>query len=166
MSAPRPMRTDDALGVHLSPSVPSRSSASACTSLPEPPPRPEPALIRINQLLDRDPGGAWVTERDGELVGAALAIDRDGLWGLSLLVVHPEHQSAGLGRELLAPGARVRRRRPPRRGHPRLARRPRAAGLRARAGFAAHPSFRAARAARAASSGPGACATATRATSA
>ena len=58
-------------------------------SRPQPPPPAAAALVRIHQLIERDPGGAWVTERDGQLVGAALAIDRDGLWGLSLLVVDP-----------------------------------------------------------------------------
>ena len=43
-----------------------------------------------------------MAEADGQLVGAALAIVRGGLWGLSLLVVLPEHQSAGVGRALLA----------------------------------------------------------------
>ena len=35
------------------------------------------------------------------MVGAALALVREGVWGLSLLVVRPEHQSHGLGRALL-----------------------------------------------------------------
>ena len=30
---------------------------------PQPPPRPEAAVIRIHQLIERDPGGAWVSER-------------------------------------------------------------------------------------------------------
>jgi acyl-coenzyme A thioesterase PaaI-like protein len=51
--------------------------------------------------LETDPGGAWVAERDGALVGAALGIVREGLWGLSLLIVDPPAQSAGAGRELL-----------------------------------------------------------------
>ena len=46
--------------------------------------------IRIGRLLATDPAGAWVAERDGELVGCSLAIMRDGLWGLSLLVVRPD----------------------------------------------------------------------------
>jgi GNAT superfamily N-acetyltransferase len=68
---------------------------------PEPPPAPQPQLIRIHHLLERDAGGAWVAEDDGRVVGAALAIDRDGVWGLSLLVVLPGHQSQGIGRMLL-----------------------------------------------------------------
>jgi hypothetical protein len=38
---------------------------------------------------------------DGEVVGAALALVREGLWGLSLLIVREDHQSAGHGRALL-----------------------------------------------------------------
>ena len=96
------MRMDDALAVH---ELSVRSFSDLAERLHEPPQTPPPAevaLVRIHQLIERDPGGAWVTERDGGMAGAALAIDRDGLWGLSLLVVDPAHQSAGVGRALLA----------------------------------------------------------------
>jgi GNAT superfamily N-acetyltransferase len=96
------MRKDDALAVHMLAFKTFSELGERMHEPPQPPPRPEPAVIRIHQLIERDPGGAWVSERNGELVGAALALDRDGLWGLSLLVVDPEHQSAGLGRTLLA----------------------------------------------------------------
>jgi hypothetical protein len=43
-----------------------------------------------------------VAERDGALAGVALALLREGLWGLSLLVVDPPAQGEGAGRELLA----------------------------------------------------------------
>jgi GNAT superfamily N-acetyltransferase len=136
------MRKEDALAVHL---LAARTFAELGERLhdpPAPPPQAERQLIRINQLIDRDPGGAWVTERDGALAGAALAIDRDGLWGLSLLVVDPDHQSAGLGRELLARSLEYAG--GGRRGAIILAS-PDARALRAyaRAGFTAHPCFRA-----------------------
>jgi hypothetical protein len=60
------------------------------------------AAVRLRHLLATDPGGAWVAERDGGVAGCALALLREGIWGLSLLVVRPELQSAGVGRELLA----------------------------------------------------------------
>jgi GNAT superfamily N-acetyltransferase len=60
------------------------------------------SAIRYHRCLDSDPGGSWVAEHDGRIVACALAILREGVWGLSLLVVHPDHQSAGLGREILA----------------------------------------------------------------
>jgi GNAT superfamily N-acetyltransferase len=107
---------------------------------PHPAAPPAQALVRLQQLIERDPGGAWVAEQDGQIVGAAIAIDRDGLWGLSLLVVDPAHQSAGVGRALLsrsleyAGGGR--------RGAVILASQdPRALRAYARAGFAGHPSF-------------------------
>jgi GNAT superfamily N-acetyltransferase len=65
-------------------------------------PDPEVALVRFRRLFEADPGGAWVADRDGELVGVALALLREGLWGLSLLVVDPAAQGDGAGRELLA----------------------------------------------------------------
>jgi len=69
---------------------------------PEPPGRGSGAAHRVGRFLRTDPGGAWVAERGGEIVGGALAIVRDGVWGLSLLVVRPDAQSSGTGRELLA----------------------------------------------------------------
>jgi GNAT superfamily N-acetyltransferase len=65
-------------------------------------PDPDIALLRFRRLLEADPGGAWVAERDGALAGVALALLRDGFWGLSLLVVDPPAQGGGAGRELLA----------------------------------------------------------------
>jgi GNAT superfamily N-acetyltransferase len=64
---------------------------------------PADAVIerRFRYVIETDPGGAWVAEEDGRPVGAALAILREGLWGLSMLVVHPDAQSGGIGRALL-----------------------------------------------------------------
>lgn len=56
---------------------------------------------RYSHLVETDPGGAWVDEHGGAIRAAALALVREGVWGLSLLVVDPAHQSAGLGRSLL-----------------------------------------------------------------
>jgi predicted N-acetyltransferase YhbS len=60
------------------------------------------ARVRLARLLATDPGGAWVAERGGDVVGCAMAIVREGVWGLSLLVVAPDAQSSGIGRALLA----------------------------------------------------------------
>jgi GNAT superfamily N-acetyltransferase len=68
------------------------------------PPRPDPdtAYVRLRRLLATDPAGCWVAGgEDGQLAGVALALVRDGLWGLSLLVVRPGMQSDGLGSALL-----------------------------------------------------------------
>jgi GNAT superfamily N-acetyltransferase len=69
---------------------------------PEPEGPIEHARVRIGRCLATDPGGAWVAERAGEVVGCSLAIVREGVWGLSLLIVRPDAQSGGVGRELLA----------------------------------------------------------------
>src|SRR3954449_5230571 len=57
---------------------------------------------RIAHLLGTDPGGAWVAEGErGRVVGLALALVREGLWGLSLFAVEPALQGNGVGRRLL-----------------------------------------------------------------
>ncbi len=57
--------------------------------------------LRIAHLQRTDPGGAWVAEDGGEIVGVALALVREGVWGLSLFGVRPELQGRGTGRKLL-----------------------------------------------------------------
>ena len=138
MSALRPMVADDAVAVHELSVRTFADLAERFHEPPPPPPRVARSLLRVHHLLDRDPGGAWVAEQEGEVAGAALAIERDGLWGLSLLAVDPVHQSRGLGRALLAralahgDGGR--------RGGVILASAdPRALRTYARAGFVAHP---------------------------
>jgi GNAT superfamily N-acetyltransferase len=59
------------------------------------------ASARIGHLQRTDPESAWTAEVDGELVGCALALVRDGMWFLSLLIVKPGYQGKGIGRELL-----------------------------------------------------------------
>jgi predicted N-acetyltransferase YhbS len=56
---------------------------------------------RMLHMQQTDPGGAWVAEDGGEVVGAALAIIREDVWGLSLLVVHPDRHARGTGGRLL-----------------------------------------------------------------
>lgn len=51
--------------------------------------------------LSTDPDGCFVAVSEGEVVGLAQAIRREGLWVLSLLGVVPEQQSRGVGRMLL-----------------------------------------------------------------
>jgi GNAT superfamily N-acetyltransferase len=57
--------------------------------------------IRHEHFLTHDPAGSWVATEDERVVGCALALKRERLWGLSLLVVDPEVQSSGIGRRLL-----------------------------------------------------------------
>ena len=69
-----------------------------------PPPRSRVTggQVRMRRVLTTDPAGCWVADgADGGLAGAALAIVREGVWGLSMFVVRPGLQSAGLGGALL-----------------------------------------------------------------
>jgi len=57
--------------------------------------------LRHGHFVQHDPDGSWVAETDGRVVGVALALLRDDLWGLSLLAVQPELQAKGIGHRLL-----------------------------------------------------------------
>jgi GNAT superfamily N-acetyltransferase len=64
--------------------------------------RAERGESRVAHLLATDPGGAWVAEGDdGRVVGTALALAREGVWGLSLFAVDPRLQGSGIGALLL-----------------------------------------------------------------
>jgi GNAT superfamily N-acetyltransferase len=63
--------------------------------------------LRVGHLRDRDPAGAWVAELEGEIVGTALALIREGIWGLSLFGVKPGLQGQGIGAQLLAGALRA-----------------------------------------------------------
>ena len=108
---------------------------------PHPPPAPAAALVRLRHIARTDPEGCWATEDEHGLTGVALATLREGVWGLSLLIVAPRAQSAGIGRALLeralAYGA------PHRAGLILSSDDPRAIRSYARAGFALVPAVRA-----------------------
>ncbi len=59
-------------------------------------------LGRFRHFMTHDPDGSWVATLHDAVVGTALALRRDSLWGLSLLAVDPDVQSNGIGRRLLA----------------------------------------------------------------
>jgi GNAT superfamily N-acetyltransferase len=56
---------------------------------------------RTRHLLATDPGGCWVAEADGELVGLATSAVRETLWLLATYAVRPGLQGSGIGRPLL-----------------------------------------------------------------
>jgi GNAT superfamily N-acetyltransferase len=56
---------------------------------------------RHRHFIEHDPAGTWVATVDNRVVGNGEALRREGLWGLSLLVVDPDAQSHGIGRQLL-----------------------------------------------------------------
>jgi GNAT superfamily N-acetyltransferase len=61
------------------------------------------AAARIAHIRRNDPGGCWVAAYDERLIGVALGIIRDGLWGLSLFAVLPEYHGLGIGNRLYEP---------------------------------------------------------------
>lgn len=96
------MRLDDAERVHEVFVAAFAALDQQAGSTTPPPEQPlSPALVRIEHLLETDPAGCWVAEREDRVIGMSMALVREGLWGLSGLAVDPEHQSAGAGRELL-----------------------------------------------------------------
>src|SRR3954471_21250868 len=110
----RPMRLEDVPAVHDLNVTTFEAAAAERNQPPETRPDPTLAHVRYRHLVGTDPDGAWVAEHEGEVVGAALALRREDVWGLSLLIVRPDRQSRGIGRELLqrahdyAAGARGR----------------------------------------------------------
>jgi predicted N-acetyltransferase YhbS len=93
----RPMRADDAPAA--------AALGRAVFDAPgDPPPTPAEERFQVRRhrhLLATDPGGCWVAEDDGRLVGVAVALVREGVWGLSFLAVDPDVQARGIGRRLL-----------------------------------------------------------------
>jgi ribosomal protein S18 acetylase RimI-like enzyme len=63
---------------------------------------------RIAYPWRTDPGGAFVAELHGRVIGVAQAIVRERVWCLSMLAVDPGLQSAGAGRMLLERAAAYR----------------------------------------------------------
>jgi GNAT superfamily N-acetyltransferase len=53
------------------------------------------------RFVQLDGPGAWVAVSEGRVVGVAESVRRESFWGLSMLFVHPEFQSRGLGGRLL-----------------------------------------------------------------
>ena len=74
-------------------------------SWPEParrtPAHSESWATRTAHLLATDPGGSWVAERDGAMVGFATSFTRELMWILASFAVRPGLQGGGIGRALL-----------------------------------------------------------------
>ena len=57
---------------------------------------------RAAHLQQTDPGGCWVAEQEGQIVGTALGLIREGVWGFSLFGLLPAFQGRGIGTRLYA----------------------------------------------------------------
>ena len=78
---------------------------TAQRSWPDPTPRSGPAreawLAKSRHKLTTDPGGCWVAEEDGVVVGLATSLRRELMWILCSYAVAPQEQGRGLGTLLL-----------------------------------------------------------------
>lgn len=74
-------------------------------SWPDPEPRPESGrqawLAKSRHKLATDPGGCWVAEEDGEVLGLVSSLRRELMWILCSFAVAPQAQGRGLGALLL-----------------------------------------------------------------
>ena len=79
--------------------------ASYQRSWPDPAPRSEAGsadwLAKSRHKLSTDPGGCWVAEEDGVVVGLTTSLRRELMWILCSFAVAPHAQGRGLGTLLL-----------------------------------------------------------------
>ena len=94
-------------------------------------------IRRTRHVMRTDPGGCWVAEVDGEVVGCAISRVRELMWILSSFAVLPGHQGGGIGTQLLA--AALHHGRGSLRGMFASSADPRAVRRYRRAGFSLHP---------------------------
>ena len=92
---------------------------------------------RTRHFLGTDPGGSWVAEEEGTIVGMSQSFVREDYWMLSQLGTVPGRQGHGVGRELL--GLAVSHGDPKSPGTIQCSRDPKAMALYTGFGFALHP---------------------------
>ena len=61
----------------------------------------EQRKARYRHFLVHNPEGAWVAADGDRIAGVALALEREGVWVLSLFAVDEEYRNQGIGKELL-----------------------------------------------------------------
>ena len=102
------MREDDlaAFGEITATSYYEVEAQTAQRSWPDPvrrPPERNGAWIdRARAALHSDPGGCWIAEVDGVVVGGAVSRTRELMWILASFAVSPPHQGQGIGTQLMA----------------------------------------------------------------
>ena len=78
---------------------------TASPALPAPELRPASRagdwIVRTQHLLTTDPGGCWVAEDSGGMVGMATSSVRETTWILATYAVRPGLQGQGLGKAIL-----------------------------------------------------------------
>ncbi len=103
----RPMLPDDIAAAERLSAVAYLEVDRRHTRRGEPEPAPRPAARsqawrdRTAHLLLTDPGGCWVADVDGDVVGMAVSLRRELLWVLGSYTVRPGLQGRGIGRALL-----------------------------------------------------------------
>ncbi len=104
----RPMREGDleAFGEITATSYHEVDAATYQRAWPDPVRRP-PArnsawIARARAALATDPGGCWVADVDGEVVGGAVSRVRELMWILASFAVRPDQQGRGIGTQLMA----------------------------------------------------------------
>lgn len=95
----RPMRPED-LSACADVFYAALDELYARNARPPLPRNPAPMIRLFGHLLGTDPSRCQVAETASGVVGFGIAQRRRSTWFLSFLFVHPEHQSAGLGRRL------------------------------------------------------------------
>jgi GNAT superfamily N-acetyltransferase len=108
----------------------------------------EPDVLRrwassVRYRFESDPGGSFVTEHEGSVVGVAQAMIRERLWILSLLTVSPTLQRPGGGHGRALLNAALTYDRGTEAGMIMASNDPRALRLYGSSGFALHPTFEA-----------------------
>jgi GNAT superfamily N-acetyltransferase len=100
----RPMALDDVEATMAVVEAADAALAEAGLLPPRTPPtdaQVEASRVGHSRFVQRDGPGAWVAVSEGRVVGVAESVRRESFWGLSMLFVHPEFQSRGVGGRLL-----------------------------------------------------------------
>ncbi|WP_410556346.1 GNAT family N-acetyltransferase [Actinomadura fulvescens] len=103
----RPLTPDDLPGAERASAVTFLEADRLSRRWDEPEPEPPDAaasrrwIDTIGYLLSVDPGGCWVAEDSGTIVGFAISQNRGRVWYLATYGVLPGQQGKGIGRRLM-----------------------------------------------------------------
>ena len=104
----RPMRPQDVVAAERLSSEAFHDVDRRLARRGDPDPEPRSAergaqwVTRTQHYLATDPGGCWVAEADGEMIGFATSFNRELMWILASYAVRPGLQGHGIGKALLA----------------------------------------------------------------